>query len=101
MFLLLQSLNNSFLIAEIFCRALEKPQRGSVTPGICVTRFANIRSGTSCRFNCSKGHEISARLKEKTISCHSNGFWDSPVPSCKRKSIEWHLILIMTPVLVS
>ena len=72
-------------VVEIYCRALEKPNRGSVMPSLCTKRFANIRRGTSCKFNCTKGFEMSNGVIERTIKCQANGFWDHSTPSCHRK----------------
>ncbi|XP_065060118.1 uncharacterized protein LOC135687479 [Rhopilema esculentum] len=67
---------------EIYCRALEKPARASVSPAICTTRFSNIQRGTSCKFNCTKGFEMSPGITIKNVKCEASGFWDRSTPSC-------------------
>ena len=74
---------NCFL--ELYCPVLEKPFYGAVTPATCVTRFENIRIGTVCSFNCTKGYEIKSRVDNKYLSCRIDGTWDQDTPSCYRK----------------
>ena len=80
---LLLKIWNCFL--ELYCPVLEKPFYGAVTPATCVTRFENIRIGTVCSFNCTKGYEIKSRVDNKYLSCRIDGTWDQDTPSCYRK----------------
>ena len=77
------------VFTEIYCRPLEDPVRGSISPSSCTQRFSNIRRATVCRFNCTAGFEIRSNQAQDSLTCMIDGTWDHSSPSCHREYIQF------------
>ena len=70
---------------ELFCPVLEAPYHGRVTPATCAKKYENIKVGSNCKFECSKGYEIKTNVGKTSLNCRVDGTWNHATPNCHRK----------------
>ncbi|XP_065188174.1 sushi, von Willebrand factor type A, EGF and pentraxin domain-containing protein 1-like [Sycon ciliatum] len=66
--------NSAPTCARVSCSLLTRPRNGSVSPG--DNNFETIRN-----YTCSDGFKL---IGFATTTCHFNGVWSAPQPTCQR-----------------